>query len=197
MSRRDTIIVAVLVNAGLLLVLFATAVRSKDPVVKPVQQMVSAPAAKPTVVPEKPLAQLPAFDFENEEILFEDTPVMADHSTVALEVQEENEYVSITVKKGDVLEKLAKSNGTTVSAIVQANQLKNTQLHIGQVLHIPLSEATKSIEAKPEYYIVKDGDNPWLIASKSHIRLQELLRLNNLDEKKAKRLRPGDRLRIR
>lgn len=48
-----------------------------------------------------------------------------------------------------------------------------------------------------EYYIVKSGDNPWTIAHKHHMQVEELLRLNNMDEVKAKRLRPGDRLRIK
>ncbi len=59
-------------------------------------------------------------------------------------------------------------------------------------LELPLNTET----AKEEYYIVKPGDNPWTIAKKNHMRVEDLLRLNNMDQAKAKKLRPGDRLRI-
>ncbi|HSX13751.1 MAG TPA: LysM domain-containing protein [Chlamydiales bacterium] len=49
----------------------------------------------------------------------------------------------------------------------------------------------------PEYYIVKVGDNPWGIAMKHHMKLEELLKLNQLNEEKARKLKPGDRLRTR
>jgi LysM repeat protein len=118
----------------------------------------------------------------------------------------EEQFVHVTVKKGDFLEKIAKTNNTTIAAIVKANNLSSTQLKIGQVLKVPLSEREKphqkpfpspSTSREGEYYTVKEGDNPWLIASRNKIQLEELLRLNGLDEQKAKRLRPGDKLKIR
>jgi hypothetical protein len=61
--------------------------------------------------------------------------------------------------------------------------------------------APKTSESKVvdegKYYIVKSGDNPWSIAIKNHIKFDELLRLNHLDEEKAKKLKPGDKLRIK
>ena len=48
-----------------------------------------------------------------------------------------------------------------------------------------------------DFYVVKEGDSPWAIALSNGIRLDELLKLNGLDEQKARKLRPGDRLRIR
>ncbi|ETR79672.1 Membrane-bound lytic murein transglycosylase D precursor [Chlamydia pneumoniae B21] len=47
------------------------------------------------------------------------------------------------------------------------------------------------------YYIVQEGDSPWTIALRNHIRLDDLLKMNDLDEYKARRLKPGDQLRIR
>jgi LysM repeat protein len=49
----------------------------------------------------------------------------------------------------------------------------------------------------PDYYTVKVGDNPWMIAMKHHLKLEELLKLNGLNEEKARKLKPGDRLRIK
>lgn len=116
--------------------------------------------------------------------------------------------MNITVKKGDFLEKIAKANNTTIASIMQANHMSSTQLKIGQVLKVPLLDGNKGdkraslteLTASQEegvYYIVKEGDNPWMIASRNKINLEELLRLNGLDEQKAKRLRPGDKLKIR
>ncbi|MCC6128147.1 MAG: LysM peptidoglycan-binding domain-containing protein [Chlamydiae bacterium] len=65
-----------------------------------------------------------------------------------------------------------------------------------------------SISAKPQsagakeedsvtYYTVKVGDNPWTIAMKHNMKVEELLRLNGLNEEKARKLKPGDRLRTK
>ncbi|MEP6663860.1 MAG: LysM peptidoglycan-binding domain-containing protein [Verrucomicrobiota bacterium] len=44
---------------------------------------------------------------------------------------------SYTVKGGDMLEKIARRNGTTVKAIMAANNLKTTKIHVGQKLKLP------------------------------------------------------------
>lgn len=116
--------------------------------------------------------------------------------------------VEITVKKGDSLEKIARGSNTTVEAIAQLNRLSNHSLKIGQVLKIPTTSnivvAPKPKPAPlektaqlPDYYTVKVGDNPWTIAMKHHMKVDELLRINGLNEEKARKLKPGDRLRIR
>ncbi len=55
----------------------------------------------------------------------------------------------------------------------------------------------KAFEGESEYYTMKVGDNPWVIAMKHHMKVEELLRLNGLNEEKARKLKPGDRLRIK
>lgn len=217
MSRRDTIIVAVLVNAALLMILFATAVRTDEG--KNESPKTQKIAKAPMI--EKPVAD----DLLNQYITSvptlaetqEDPNLFGEEIQLAFEppqpieekINKENphtqtRFVDVTVKKGDFLEKIAQANHTSVSAIMQANKLATTQLKIGQVLKVPVSEGTpknpsqSSVQSEGgEYYIVKEGDNPWLIASRNHLHLDELLRLNGLDEQKARRLRPGDRLRIR
>lgn len=114
----------------------------------------------------------------------------------------------IIVKQGDTLEKIAKHYQTSVSEIMKINRLVDSRLHIGQLLYVPKVEEIL-VESKPvntappssskgdaKYYIVKHGDNPWTIAIKNGIKVEELLKLNNLDEGKAKKLKPGDKLRI-
>lgn len=225
MNRRDTIIVAVLVNAALLMILFATAVHSDE-------------AEKSDPVPTKLVQNTPKIDLpRQEEILSQyihtvppvvEIPEVIEKpakSTVAADniaavkplpvkpapaKEDSTPYVNVTVKKGDFLEKIAKANGTSVQMIMKANNLSNTQLKVGQVLKIPLSSEQKiAMETPPpssssipssqpmDFYTVKEGDNPWLIASRNHLKLEELLKLNELDEQKARKLRPGDRLRIR
>jgi LysM repeat protein len=228
MSRRDTIIIAVLVNAALLMILFATAMRSD---VKKEKPMLDHLAVTPSVPPPAshdilndyvasipPLASSTAetlLAFSEEEILFTPPPAEVIEKPVIEPMLSEIKpkpasgelsIVSVVVKKGDFLEKIAKANNTTVAAIMKANNMSSTQLKVGQILKVPVknepnstqkTENATELAAKEEYYIVKEGDSPWVIASRNKIKLEELLRLNGLDEQKAKRLRPGDKLKIR
>jgi LysM repeat protein len=112
------------------------------------------------------------------------------------------------VKKGDSLDKIAKAHHTTVDEIIKLNQLPSSFLRVGQQLKVP-AERTLAAAPKPkppapakeegaaEYYTVKVGDNPWTIAMKHHMKVEDLLRLNALNEEKARKLKPGDRLRTR
>lgn len=129
--------------------------------------------------------------------------VTVNNPSSAKEVNEDShQYTTVVVKKGDFLERIAKANHTTVAVLMQINDLSSTQLKIGQVIKVPVSD---KVEANPQvkvsnpndYYIVKEGDSPWGIALRNGIRLNDLLQMNDLDEQKARKLRPGDRLRIR
>ncbi|WP_201456351.1 LysM peptidoglycan-binding domain-containing protein [Chlamydia sp. 17-3921] len=159
------------------------------------------PVAKETLaaqfVEEKPIVAVP-----------QPSPVIETSETTSLQskpIQEnpKENYTTIVVKKGDFLERIARANQTTVAALMQINDLTSTQLKIGQVIKVPIINRTDNtkessqITSSENYYIVQEGDSPWTIALRNHIRLEELLRLNNLDEQKARRLRPGDQLRIR
>lgn len=238
MSRRDTIIIAVLVNAALLMILFATAIRSdrsKEDInrISDTKQADLA-AQTPHEVPNSEnilnefVTSMPTLAegvHEESVLTFEETE-LASLITQPVEIaaavpvavapveevkpvkaKTEEQTVSVTVKKGDFLEKIAKANNTTVAAIMQANHMSSTQLKVGQVLKVPAGEGKKSgtksgassgtSSQGAEYYVVKEGDSPWLIASRNKMKLEDLLRLNGLDEQKAKRLRPGDKLKIR
>ena len=116
-------------------------------------------------------------------------------------------YLDIIVEKGDTLDKLAKRHHTSVDLIIKINHLPSSFLRSGQQLKVPI-EKTQAPPTKPksnpvkeeggaEYYTVKVGDNPWTIAMKHHMKVDELLRLNALNEEKARKLKPGDRLRTR
>jgi len=238
MSRRNTIIIAVLVNAGLLLVLFATAMRSTDKKTENAVELAKAPlpqkeaTASPVTTEELLNEYIASTSSEQEDLIVienlspsntvaVDVPIQNQKAIVATPVVAQEAHsslpaaapiahpvqpkavassgVEVSVKKGDYLERIAKANNTTVNAIMKANNLSSTQLKVGQVLKMPSShvkeESAPTLEG--DFYIVKEGDSPWVIASKCHVKLDELLRLNNIDEQKAKRIRPGDKLRIR
>ncbi len=220
MNRRDTIIIAVLLNAGLLIVLFATSLKtdkgeeetpqvqvlsSNQPEMKelrPVAAIPSAPlppdevdqAIKQYVTPQTSsdqpnfLVDLNGFGASPATPLA--TPAVADSAP---------SFKEIKVKKGDVLERIARQNHVSVDEIMKANKLGSTRLKIGQSLKIPVQESKKGAVGGEEgqFYIVKNGDNPWTIAVKNHMKVEELLKLNHMDEEKARRLKPGDRIRIK
>lgn len=138
----------------------------------------------------------------------------------------EGKVIEVTVKRGDSLDKIARANNSTIKAIKSANGLKNSKLDIGQVLKIPVGEKKKAAakstttakakkseskadkadkekadskvaSADGEFYTIKAGDNPWKIARQFHIKVDDLLKLNNLNEDKARNLKAGDKIRVK
>ena len=128
----------------------------------------------------------------------------------------ESPYSEVTVKKGDVLEKIARANGSTVNAIKEANHLTHERLRIGQILKIPKKSASAAVvalapsvlpaktidkkeseESGPVYHVVKSGESPWKIAKLYNVKYEDILRLNGLDEEKARNLKIGDRIRVK
>ncbi len=229
MNRRECVVVAAVINAGLLIVLFVSAMKTKSPYpqvaalpqemnatiaqVKPVlvknnvqtiktlqkspeTKEVAPPPANPRVEEQKAVQIKPSV---KETLLTKSLP-----KTPKVETKKEpSKTVIITVKKGDMLEKIAKAHNVTVKGIMEINHLKSERLQIGQQLTLPSKGKASSSIAKVsdssdhKYYVVKNGDNPSTIAFKNKLKLSELLRLNNLDEEKAKKIRPGLKLRIR
>lgn len=230
MSRRDTIIVAVLINTGLLGVLFMMALHTEPETpevftetvveeVKPVQVAVTPPVVEhkqevaiSTTGPRDEIDQvLEKYSVQTSAPIGVTTQRQDNPNDLKLPpsrnllTKEEPRYVEVTVKRGDYLEKIAKANGTTVSEIKRANGLSTSKIDIGQVLKIPIqaNQQAKVEKVKPpvvqdpEYYTMKSGDNPWKIAKQYRVGFNELLKMNNLDEEKARNLKPGDVLRVR
>lgn len=229
MSRKDIVIIAMLLNAGLLAVLFMLAIHSDD---EPVSKQELQTAAVP--LQEKPIpvetisvasGQAVASD-EIDDILksfnshsaspveFVSTPIVNSQPPKAPEKPaavdgDAVHYVEVTVKRGDMLEKIARANGTTVDAIKKANKMTSERLSVGQVLKIPLSTSIAAstpvqasvqanlTDAAPEFYVIKSGDNPWKIARQFKVKFEDLLRMNNLDEEKARNLKVGDKIRVK
>lgn len=231
MDRKKIILIAAMVNACLLIILFIGALSNQETVQEtglPVftqsntplfsdtadlalqreitlldtieSQAVPIATAEPAVTQEKeqpPLHKLPPIAPE---------PVA---KVVAPSIETTPSlFLEVTVKKGDNLEKIAKMHHTTSDAIVKLNHLPGSFLKVGQVLKIPKKGEENKLAAvavpvekvnssSQEYYTVKVGDNPWSIAMKHHMKVEELLKLNGLSEENARKLKPGNRLRIR
>lgn len=244
MTRRDTIIIATLVNAGLLACLFVAATRQQEPTPpvaltpetfeppvavmtmnpQPQQENVIAQdnvsdevdqALKEFLPDEPKIAEIAEADLEmgieadlNPELIKEKAP---EPSSVIVKTPEpqktkEEKIVDITVKSGDMLEKIAKANNTTVKAIKEANHLQSDKLKVGQVLKIPVGTKVAKAPVKtptviaagdPVYYTVQKGDNPWKIAKKFHVKFEDILKLNNMSEEKAKNLKVGQEIRVK
>lgn len=215
MNRKNTILIAVLINAGLLALLFVVALTMQD-----------EPLEEPLVAKTEPIElQLPKFDDlpmyqeivtlpetskpMEEPILVHKLPPLVSEPVVVAPVQPTpviptpSVGTEVVVKKGDSLEKIAKNNQTTVDEIIKLNHLPSTFLKIGQVIKIPAEKSMpkvvekKTLDPNPEYYTIKVGENPWAIAQRHHMKVDELLKINGLNEEKARKLKPGDRLRVR
>ncbi|NGX40119.1 MAG: D-gamma-glutamyl-meso-diaminopimelic acid endopeptidase CwlS [Chlamydiae bacterium] len=225
MNRKDTIKVAVLVNAALLIALFVTAIKSDSTISTPAGHGIAEvhPLALPRHAKnEIKVAQgdeidqvLKEFSEKKAKIAAQSnektTQTKVDFSkelealsraqrpAVKPTAKEAKQYDEVVVQKGDALEKIARHHKTNVDEIMQINHLKSTLLRIGQVLKVPKSSRNTSVaksSSDSQFYTVKLGDNPWTIAVKNNLKLEELIRLNDLDEEKARRLKPGDQLRI-
>ncbi|MDR2539992.1 MAG: LysM peptidoglycan-binding domain-containing protein [Chlamydiales bacterium] len=213
MSRKDTIIIAVLVNAGLLIILFASALKS--PVhdtcyqpVEPFKPIVDVPLKKEVMIQKGDTVDHALEQFVKQRVNTIEQPVLIQNPSVVEEPRQTvvldndtekwTEHIEVTVKKGDMLAKIARQYCTTVREIMRLNELQTSHLRIGQVLKIPSHRAVSPVlEETSQYYIVKEGDNPSSIAKKNNIKLEHLLNLNEMSEEKARKLRPGDKLRIR
>jgi peptidoglycan DL-endopeptidase LytF len=228
MSRRDTIIVAILINTGLLGVLFMMAIHTESDEPETSFQTMHQIAEVDIKMPEhaessggicrvtEPCDEidqvLKNYSMKTAAPIGVTTPHQENPDSITLPpsrnlLKEENQrFVEVTVKRGDYLEKIAKANGTTVTAIKRANQLSTSRIDIGQVLLIPIEDQPKSasqaapkkqVVEEPQYYTMKSGDNPWKVAKLHKVGFGELLKLNNLDEDKARNLKPGDVLRVK
>ncbi len=200
MNRKDIVLVACMINMGLLVILFVGGIK-KDPQMD--MAIANYQASQEPIKYQQSLEQVDVID-QVDQVL---NQYIAEKEEVKEEVVEEVkvekkplpvlERAMVKVVQGDYLEKIAKNNQTTVEALMQLNKMKNTKLKIGQVIYLPSqSESTINSEPDKKLYTVKDGESPWTIAIKHNMKVEDLLRLNHLDEKKAKRLKPGDELRI-
>lgn len=211
MNRRDTIVVAVILNVALLALLFALA--GSDEESGEGRQLLAAAREEQSAKEAAPPQAMVSFAEGGDEVDL----VLGDLSAVLAPYQrgggEETRakppptdagYIEVTVKQGDALEKIARNYNSSAEAIRHCNHLIDDKLRIGQLLRIPRTgkgeEGVQTVKEKEEpprsTYIVKSGDSPWKIARHLHVSVDELLRANNLDEERARNLRVGQQLRV-
>jgi membrane-bound lytic murein transglycosylase D len=99
------------------------------------------------------------------------------------------------VKSGDSLWIIAKRYGTTTQQIQEVNKLSTTRLQINQVLRVPATQSASTQSAKgSQTYHVQQGDNPYLIARKHNMALNDFLQINNLNPRST--IYPGQAVRV-
>lgn len=245
-SRRDTIIIAVLLNVGLLVTLLMTATKSDEegkseeltssfskeltqvamleeeanPITKPepAPEAATSPSDTPSDEVDKLLlayANKPSEEERQPETIELSTPQPETAAPVAPKEtpKADKKTVEVTVKKGDALEKIARANKASVEEIRSLNNLKTDRLYIGQVLKVPagsigakvVSTATKPAPKSAAqqdsnnvvWVEIKSGDSPWKIAKQNNVKYEDILKLNNLDDQKARNLKVGDKIRIK
>lgn len=216
MNRKNIIFSAIIVNFAILTILFFTGLSTREEAKTPLVSLPEQTLPLDLEIPqfeeskEEPVVTLAKIEEEKpkEEVplvyalppLEKAPEIKTPVKALALPPISLNEVV---VKKGDSLEKIAKMHHTSVSAIMNLNHLSNSFLKVGQKLKIPEEKIAssvkemKTLEKAKEFYTIKVGENPWAIAKKHHMKVDELLKLNGLNEEKARRLKPGDELRVK
>ena len=85
-------------------------------------------------------------------------------------------FIVYTVKKGDSLYSIARRFDTTVNTLLNVNNLKTSNLYIGQQIKIPSND----IGMNTVVYTVKRGDNLYSIAKMFNTSVDTILKKNNL-----------------
>lgn len=89
------------------------------------------------------------------------------------------EPVRYTVKRGDTLWEIAKKFGVTVSAVVNANNIRNPNLiYVGEVFIIPHMTSAESFGYT--LYTVRRGDTLWGISRKFGTSINSIVALNGI-----------------
>jgi len=106
------------------------------------------------------------------------------------------EWVVHRVGRGQTLWHIARRYGTSVSAIVAANKIRNeNQIRIGQKLLIPVGKRNYDYAGRRRVvHIVKRGESLYLIAKKYKVTINQLKSWNNLYG--SRYIYPGQRLYI-
>ncbi|MBW2649589.1 MAG: LysM peptidoglycan-binding domain-containing protein [Deltaproteobacteria bacterium] len=101
------------------------------------------------------------------------------------------ETISTTykVKRGDILESIAVRHGTTIRALMKANNIKSkNRIYVGQKLKIPAKYPATSV------YVVKRGDILESIATRHGTTIRTLMKANRIKSKN--RIYVGQKLKI-
>lgn len=92
------------------------------------------------------------------------------------ELPNENDKLYI-VKKGDTLYSISRKLNISVDTLKSLNKLNSNNIYVGQQLILVKPEN----QVEYDIYTVKKGDSLWSISQKYNITVNELIKLNNLN----------------
>lgn len=147
------------------------------------------------VVQRGQLIMIPVLDKKNQAV--DDGKDEPKHAEKA-ESQTQAQPTTYKVRKGDTLGKIADRFGTTIDAIMQANDMKDTEIMVGETIKITGSgnggsSKRKSSSGSTTTYKVRSGDTLGAIASRYGTTVSAIKRASGL---KSDRLSVGQRLTI-
>lgn len=99
-----------------------------------------------------------------------------------------------TVAPGDTLSDVALQTGVPVERLMALNGLTGTTIRVGDVLTVRPADGGQDDLRQPLVIEVRVGDSLWDIAMAHDVSLDELLRVNGLEQTSI--IRPGDALQI-
>ena len=128
-------------------------------------------------------------------------PPMADAESRVAAIASDQRYASqirdrnYVIQPGDTLSLIAQRYGTTVSRLMQANNLRNMhRIRAGQTLDIPGLAAREPVPDGADTYRVRRGDTVGRIARRAGLSENQLLALNNIGDRN--RIYVGQELRL-
>jgi LysM repeat protein len=88
--------------------------------------------------------------------------------------------VPYTTQADDSLYKISRTYNITLDDLLEANpQLKPDDLHVGEIINIPISHQRVNRPEGTDIYIIKAGESIYQLAQKHHISMNALLKENS------------------
>ncbi len=210
-TRRDTIVIAALCNVLILVAVIAIANRTqhqkeevvshKIQAIEPLQHIeerVSSKKNDPVLsfssTQNKVESEPPSYLFDEIDQLLEEYGTLKEEPTFSREPSKKSvsNEASVPVNKNTILKE---KKSASIKNTPSKSSPSNTASPKPSI--VPDTKQQKKTTPVPlRTYTVQQGDNPWTIAKKCKISVDTLLRLNHLDEVKAKNLKIGQILII-
>lgn len=129
-----------------------------------------------------------------EKIVFGEAGAATQDGSSTPQASSVTETLSYTVQTGDSLWGIAQKHGTTVDALMQANNLSSTALSIGDTLIISAAQGASPADSEFALYTVEAGDTLWDLSNRFGTTVDLIDAANCLNSATA--LRVGAQLRI-
>ena len=207
LAKKELIIIALLLNLGVLTFIVSFATSGKKESLAPATNVVYEKKEQPDLLPgilppEIPVQRSSSASKESKTASFDEIDQLLE------------EYIPLDESIGEKMNKeiqtkpetpLKKTQSTTPQKNIPPlkpvpskvnSSIKPSQINAEKKKSVKTVEKA-TLKEEEKFYVVQSGDNPWKIAKKFHISFEKLLQLNNLNEKRARVLKVGERLKIR